>query len=349
MIKRIKLALMVLPVFSVLIYSQGIWVPFTANVPGTPPIIEVLSSNNAQTVIHVTIPGMWVEDTLIDGVTYQIVRLPDHSTLGNVGAPQLPAIRKLVAIPPTSNVSISIAAGTPLFLSGYTIYPFQAPVPIGQPHGPFFIDSLIYSTNVFYPQNPIEMSDPAILRDIRVVNAMCCPIVLNPVTHELNVYQDFTIRLDYRGTNTANSLPCGYPSVVDTLFAAMYKSLIINYDRLGILTERSSVLDYLVITATEYYDYLQDFVFWKHKKGLNIKVARPMDIVRWPYFVQGDTVAIKNYIRDQFGPGDRLAYVLLVGDEDEVPMFDEWLHPIPPYTPIYSRGKWGQPSTFHTN
>ena len=205
--KRAKLSFTVLIVFPILIYAQRIWVPFTANVPGTPPIIEVLTSNNTQTVIHVTLPGMWVEDTLIGGVTYQIVRLPGHNTLANVGAPQLHAISELVAIPPISDVNVTIATGTPLLSSGYTVYPFQAAVPVGQPHGPFFIDSLIYSANTYYPQNPIEMSDPAILRDVRVVNTMWCPIAFNPVTHTLSVYHDFTIRLDYRGVNTLIRYP----------------------------------------------------------------------------------------------------------------------------------------------
>lgn len=322
--KRVTLALMVLLVFPVLVYSQRIWIPFTSGVPGASPIIKVLESHNSRTVIQITIPGMWIEDTLIDGITYHILTIPDHSTMYNIGAPQLPAIRELVAIPPTSNVNILITTANSLILSDYMVYPYQTPVPVGQPPGPFIIDTLIYSMNDFYPQVVAEINDPAIWRDMRIVKSSCYPISFNPVKRELNICYDFTIELRYQGTSSINPLLYGYPSIVDPMVDAMYRSLIVNYDWLGILTERSSLWDYLVITATEYYDDLQDFVFWKHKKGLEIKVARPKDIVKRPYFIQGDTLAIKNYIRNTFISDVQFSYVLLVGDENAVPMYNEW-------------------------
>jgi hypothetical protein len=116
--KRVIFGLMILLVFPVLVYAQGNWVSFTSNVPGAPPIIEVLESNNSRTVIHVTIPGMWVKDTLVNGTAYQILRIPDYGTMYNVGEPQLPAIRELTAVPPFSNVDITVSNTASLVLNG---------------------------------------------------------------------------------------------------------------------------------------------------------------------------------------------------------------------------------------
>ncbi|MBN2621486.1 hypothetical protein JXB22_10400, partial [candidate division WOR-3 bacterium] len=72
---------------------------------------------------------------------------------------------------------------------------------------------------------------------------------------------------------------------------------------------------------------LQDFVFWKHKKGCMVKIVQPANIV-FPrnYFIQDDTTAIKTYIRNtlHIGETDKLCYVLLVGDENDVPMFNRY-------------------------
>jgi len=307
----------------IIIYAQGVWVPFTPSTPGEPPIIDVLESNNSRTVVHITIPGMYVEDTLIQGTTYHILSIPEQKIKCDIGAPQVPAIRELVAIPPISDVDVIMNICTPLVLNGYMVYPSQEPKPYGEPPGPFIIDTLIYSTNAFYPGKMAEKSDPAILKDMRVINTSCYPITFNPVTQQLNVYYDFIVELNYHGTNNINPLPHGYPSVVALMYEAMYKDLIINYDWLGISSERSSSWDYLVITATEYFDDLQDFVFWKHKKGCMIKVAKPVNIV-FPrtYFIQDDTLAIKNYILNTFDVGatDKQFYVLFIGDEDAIPM-----------------------------
>lgn len=147
-------------------YAQRVWVPFIPSAQGEPPRIEVLESNNSRTVVHITIPGMYVEDTLIQGTTYHILSIPEQKIMWGIGAPQLPAIRELVAIPPISDVDIIINIGTPLVLNSYMVYPFQEPKPYGEPPGPFIIDTIIYSTNAFYPSKMAEKSDPAILKDM---------------------------------------------------------------------------------------------------------------------------------------------------------------------------------------
>lgn len=217
---------------------------------------------------------MWVEDTLINGTAYHILRIPDHGTMCNVGAPQLPAIRELVAIPPISDANISVTCtATPLILSGYMVYPSQAPVPEGQLPGPFAIDTTLYATNVFYPTSVSQLSDPAVWRDVRVVKPALYPITFNPVTQQLNICYDCTIVLNYLGTSNYNILPGGYPAGVGPDYAAMYRSQIINYDWLGIQEdERFSSFAYLVITTSAYYDAIQPFVFWKKKAGFDTDV-----------------------------------------------------------------------------
>jgi hypothetical protein len=115
------------------VFAQGNWIAFTSNVVGTPPIVEVLESSNLRTVIHVTIPGMWVEDTLINGTTYQVLLIPDNGLTGEVGKPQLPLVGSVVAVPSTSDVLISILDSMYMILEGYMVYPAQPATTMNEP------------------------------------------------------------------------------------------------------------------------------------------------------------------------------------------------------------------------
>jgi len=308
--KRVIFGLMILLVFPVLVYAQGNWVSFTSNVAGTPPIIEVLESNNSRTVVHVTIPGMWVKDTLVNGTAYQILRIPDYGTMYNVGEPQLPAIRELTAVPPFSNVNITAINTASLVLNGYMVYPYQELLPGGQPPGPFTIDTLLYSTNTFYPNDVTELHDPAVWRDVRVVHSSLYPITFNPITQKLNVCYDFFIELDYWGISNVNVLPGGYPAGVGPGYAAMYREQIINYDWLGIIEdERNRSFAYLVITTEEYANVIEPFVFWKQKKGFEVEVETVSAGL--------DPKYIKEIIEIHYDTC-RTEWVLLVGDRPDI-------------------------------
>ncbi len=311
--KRVILSLVAVLILPGVIYAQGDWVSFTPSLPGAKPIIEVLESNNSRTVVHVTIPGMWVKDTLVNSTTYQILRIPDYRTMYNVGGPQLPAIGELVAIPPFSNVNITATSTALLVLNDYMVYPYQEPVPEGEPPGPFIIDTSLYSTNAFYPDHATELSDPAVWRDVRVVHSSLYPITFNPVTQQLNVRYDFTVKLDYSGVSNVNVLPGGYPAGLSPQRAAMYRSQIVNYNWLGIPEDNQYCsYDYLVITTSEFEDAIQPFVFWKHKKGFETRV----EVVAAGLTPE----AIKAVIEADYDKR-KTEWVLLVGDApDDIPI-----------------------------
>jgi len=187
-------------------------------------------------------------------------------------------------------------------------------VPEGEPPGPFVIDTLLYSTNAFYPDHATELSDPAVWRDVRVVHSTLYPITFNPVTHQLNICYDFFIELDYQGTSNVNVLPGGYPAGVGPQYAAMYRDQIINYDWLGISEgERYSSFAYLVITTNDYNNAIQPFVFWKRKKGVEVEV----EIVD-PGSSPDD---IKDIIEADY-EARNTEWVLLVEDHPVIPIYE---------------------------
>jgi hypothetical protein len=321
--KKALYIIIIMACMPMLVSAKQVWVPFMSGAQGAPPVIKVVESNTSRTIVHITIPGMYVTDTVIDGTTYQILQIPGYGTMNDIGAPQVPVVRELVAIPPIADAGVAIQPSASLFLDDFMVFPCQQPVPYGQPPEPFYLDTLVYTTNALYPDLIVERNDPAILRDMRIINLSSYPVSFNPIKQRLKVIYDYEVTITYHGINNINSLPHGYPTHVDSMFAAMYEDLVINYEWLGIASERSTSCDYLIITATEFYDDLADLVFWKHKKGCAVQVATPMDIVNRNYFLQSDTSDILNYIFEAFdlGSSDKECYLLFVGNEDAVPMY----------------------------
>ena len=72
-------------------YAGATWVQF-----GTGETTEttVLESNDSHTVVEFTVPGMEVRDTIVAGITYQIVTVPTAGIPGEIGKPQTPVISK---------------------------------------------------------------------------------------------------------------------------------------------------------------------------------------------------------------------------------------------------------------
>jgi hypothetical protein len=214
--------------------ALGSWVSFNGGGAPAPPQIQVLGSDGTQTTVHITVPGMVVEEKEVDGQIYQVLRIPDdNATMLNVGEPELPAIRKQVGIPPTCNVSVNIVSQSYTELDGYLVYPFQVPLMEGEEPGPFVIDTVLYGTDSFYPQEIAEVGTPAVWRDVRVTVLSLYPVTFNPVTGVLRVYDDLTVQLNYSGTDGVNPL-VNPPPEVSPSFDRMYRRALINYDYLGL-------------------------------------------------------------------------------------------------------------------
>ncbi len=320
--------------------ALGSWVSFNGGGNPAPPQIEVLGSDGMQTTVHITVPGMLVEEREVDGQIYQVLSIPDdYATMLNIAKPELPAIRKLVGIPPTCNVSVSIVSQSYTELEGYLVYPFQQPLIEGEEPGPFEIDTVLYGTDSFYPQELAKVGTPAVWRDVRVTVLSLYPVTFNPVTGGLRVYNDLTVQLNYSGTDGVNPL-VNPPDLVSPSFDRMYRRSLINYDYLS-LDVSPVPLGYLIITPCKYVSVLavlEPFVEWKRMKGIPVYVEKFSPCIvddPVPGCIYPDTTWIKETITEyyyQYG----IEYVLLVGDEEDIPLYMNYEYPTDYYNPMCS-------------
>ncbi len=314
--KKLLFLITILLSFSIL-QAEPVWHPFENNGPETMTDIIVPTSDNFRTTVTVDIAGYYLEEELIDGITYHHISISilNGGSLTEVGSPQLPVIARFIAIPPDRDPEIRIIEKTEETFIGYNIFPYQPPLPDApnQPSLPFARDEKRYSENVFYPEVSVFSNEPAIIRDFRVFPLIIQPVRYNPVTKELVIIKHLEIELTYSKIATQN-VKTNFHSRISKTFEPLYRNFILNYD---FVQPPQEPMDgsYLIITHDDFYSAVQPLADWKMLKGWRNKVVKTSDIAPNPTSTQ-----IYNYIHNAYLnwslPPD---YVLLVGDVEYVP------------------------------
>jgi hypothetical protein len=327
--KRSLVLLVALLVWST-IGAHGRWVAFDGvSVPGSVPEVTVIRSNGEATVLRVRVPGMEVADTMIGGDLFQRIAIPGTTPVPRVGAPEVPAVRRLVGLPPSGAVEISAERVTEHVVTGYQLYPFQVP-PTDRynsvPHGtgePTEMDPAIYAVDREYPAEIAETGEPAIWRDMRVVNVALYPVRANPFRQELHVCSEVILRLDYRPYPGSNPLP-REPRPIGPDRARIYRHRIVNFDALPLQVRADPPQRHcLVIVPDTYYPQIEPLVEWKNRKGTETRVVRTSELEAV------DTTYVKQCILADYEER-HTDYVILVADHagsDSIPFYTGYSHP----------------------
>ena len=294
--------------------AESRWVSLNT-IPGDRTEISVLSSDDFRTVIRVTVPGMSVADFSRNGETFQVLTIPDAGTSTDEGKPQLPLIRRLVAVPPDRGIHLKILKEEHHLLSGYRVVPYQKPPLRGesQVEG-WVIDETFYSKDDYLPESPVRLEEPVILRDFRAVPLVIEPVSYNPVRGELMVTTQIVVELSYAGAGTGNvkTRPYGPRS---RAFDGIYRRTLLNYDQVASTTELGDEGRMLIITHDNFYDNVIPLAEWKHRKGIPTTVVALSEIGANP-----SPDEIKDFISDAyFNWGVSPEYVLFVGDVQYIP------------------------------
>lgn len=144
-----------------------------------------MASNDYHTLLAVTITGFYKSDTIISGQKYDIIEVPGTGWRLTPGIPLLPAIYKLVAIPPSKDVKMTILEKDDTLLSNY----YLIPGPSINPDNPdtFLIDEDTYNTDEFLPDSIITYYGLALWRDYRVIQLKIYPVHYNPMKREVRI------------------------------------------------------------------------------------------------------------------------------------------------------------------
>lgn len=261
-----------------------------------------------------------------NGSSYHLLSIPEYGYTNEIGKPQLPAIRKILAVPSLSDISIDISeAKYSILPAKYDIYPVQEPIPAcGDYMSNFTKDESCYSTNAFYPDKIVNIANRGVLRDYNVIMLEIFPLQYNPVSKEIRFYSDLVVTLNFKRLPDKRA--------ESPRFDRFYRSVIANYDaarnwpakiktsgRIAPLNGgNSSNYDYLIIVNDTFYNSILPLKEWKEDKGLEVKITNTSDIPDINSDGLNDT-DVWYYINDSYANWTNLAYVLLVGDVEHIP------------------------------
>lgn len=311
------------------------WLPIGA-AGGQGAAVQVTTADavlNHGLTVHVAAPGVLRRTVLAsDANKYDVLDVPGCGrAAAQIGEPELPVKSFFVEIPYGVDVELSLEKPSEVSLGdGFTVHPLQPPLPDvhDAPVPPFAIDLSAYSKDRWFPEQSVTVGEPCFIRGRRVVFVRAFPLRYNPSTTELVAVEPLRFMLRYRGAVD----PAGEQRkqrLASDPFEALAQDMIINADPITApridATEPDLAsgygADYLIIAADAFVDEVLPLAVWKHAKGFRTLLVDTS--------TTGSTdTAIMNYIQsayDSWSPAP--TYVLLVGDQDDLPGHDILGHP----------------------
>jgi hypothetical protein len=322
------------------------WVPFADGArDGAPPRSYMKDETTTGITVRFDVPGLFIHEEQVDGVTYHHVSIPGHAAMAAVGKPELPVLGEMVEVPFDVDFSPEVVQSETVHLAGYSVYPAQPPrteqtmdggtQPVERParlipvrvarEEVFTVDAATYRDNAAFPAAPVTIAseDIGVIRGHRVLFLKVNPVQYNPVTRTVTVHTTIEVRIKYSHLAQLKGVNKRLHS---RAFDELLRASLINYKTEGrLFSEGGSgkevvACDYLIITHDAFYvetdptNPVLRFANWKRRKGYRTNVVKVGSIPG------GNTAAsIQSYIKtayDTWNPPP--TYVLLIGDSDLV-------------------------------
>ncbi|MBU0509398.1 hypothetical protein KKH27_11265, partial [bacterium] len=290
---------------------------------------RVISGNPDAVRIEFGNPPLEIGTAEFEGREYSTVRMSGEGSLLDPGAPELPRVTRLVMVGNRGQFAASLISESHHIetLSQHPL-PMQRLNAENENEGLTARNEAVYAANRWYPENVVEMTEPATLRDVRFVVLVIHPVQVNPVTGEMRVYDHLEVAIENTGGTGENEI--GH---VPTSITPGFKKLYSRFENF-----RGSALDELPVVPggqlivcrndATVLAQIQKLVDWRRKKGIDASYVTLNDIP-----MSSDTaLSIRNYISSQYlASNGQLEFVTLVGDPDGTGGFDLITHYVYPY------------------
>ena len=274
---------------------------------------EVVSNTRSGLELSLKIDDFAIED---DHITLSGIFLPNVA-----GMPDLPVVSRYVAIPRGANVVLNVKNQVTETVSDVEIMPAPA-LPLDNDDTPmqYIRDEKVYSTNAFYPAEPVMASKPTKIRDVDVALVSVTPFQYNPVTKELIVTKKLDLEVVFEG---GDGVFGGDPRYRSEAWDHIIRDMVINESILpdadyqnfikNAVQRRDTGCEYLIITPDnpDFIALADSIKLFRNQQGILT------DVVTITECGGNNQTAIRNYIRDAYNNWDiPVSAVLLLGDHN---------------------------------
>ncbi|MCD4750598.1 MAG: hypothetical protein K8R59_14605 [Thermoanaerobaculales bacterium] len=273
------------------------------------PVVTVTSSDLGGFVAAIECAEPALEPVKTAEGEFLRVTWPDTPITGEIGAPALPVVRRLFAVPPGASVEVSWERGstTTIRLGSdelpWRVLPVQPPIPKlpgARENAKFQYDAGAY---VGSPERGprVIVTEVGLVRGERLLQLEAQPMHYDPTEKTLTWYSSLSATVKFGLIDDR---------VVRRPVAPGLARVIVNPEVLLTGIESRGSGEYLIVVDTGLQSTITPFADAKAAQGFTVST----------HVVDGDTNSqIKNWIQTQWDGGTTFDYLLLVGDTDTVP------------------------------
>ena len=193
---------------------------------GSPPV-ELVSSSEAGIVVRchpgdVSIAEAWAGDC-----AYSVVTIPGTGRLGIEGAPELPVVRAVLAVPDCERVDVRVTAEGTVTHEGIRVLPSPTTVPAGEDQisDYRYLERDAYSAGGLWPPAAAHVSEPVWFGTQRVVVVEFYPCQTDPAAGILVSHDDIVVEVGFRGIR--DRVPLRNDSARRE---RLYRAVLLNYE-----------------------------------------------------------------------------------------------------------------------
>lgn len=279
----------------------------------TLPLRELYSESNSFFEVSYNFDGAYISTTEVNSEQYQFLSIEGFSKMQEPGFPALPALNDMIALPEDSHVTLEILNVQFNEFPGFNIHPALKPAmdTEGSPEPAFEKNEQVYNTNVFFPENPVEIIYTYKIRGIEVAVVQVRPVQYNPVTGIIRVYQKLSYRINYNSpTNSFGNI-----STNNSLhFSKLLRNTILNKSSLpeeltgSTMKSENGAKNYIIVTNSEFESQASELADWKRQLGYSVEIVSGTN---WT------SAQIKSEIKSRYDNWiPKPDYVLIFGDHD---------------------------------
>lgn len=260
----------------------------------------------------------WNQNVVLTGSGDAMIPVCNEGTpMLRSGSPDVPKVTTSLVVDDHNAMEIEVVSSHYTEISNFLIAPSKGNLlrtvdPATVP----YVFGEAYTADEFYPGNLAMLDEAYVQHNLRGQALHFFPFQYNPVTKVLRVYDHIDVQVINSGQPGFNQVPAGASTEVNALFNDVFKDRFINYAQVSDRYDQvGEIGNLLVISHESYMDELAPWIQWKKEKGIPTELVDVADIIAE---AGNDVTNIDNYVTNYYN-NNGLTYLVLVGDEDQVP------------------------------
>ena len=288
--------------------------------------MTTVSASKSEITLHYQIGDIQLQNNNTKGGAYTSMIISGYTSTNQIGEPQLPLNRKLIAVPfgatPIVNIVNKVEKEYDFTTLGITnqIQPTQPSLAKNQDESTVAFEKKedVYRTNSYTNDPIVKVTELGVLRGIRIFAVDYQPVQYNPVSNKIRVYDDVQVTIEFTGADYATTTDMMLKTA-SPAFEGIYNKTILNYNAMA---ERNDITRYpmklVIISARMFESTLQPYIEWKTQQGYKV-----ITVYTDQAEVGTTTASIKAYITNLWNAATTEdpapSFILFVGDVAQIP------------------------------